>query len=80
MKIAILGAGLAGCELALQCASKGCDVFLYEAKPDKKDATLYATNLPGELVCSNSLKSENEGAPSFLLKEEMRMMHSFLLG
>ena len=79
MKIAILGAGLAGCECALQCASKGCDVTLIEAKPEKKDYSLYKTDLPGELVCSNSLKSENEGAPAFLLKEEMRIMHSFLL-
>ncbi|MCK5808016.1 methylenetetrahydrofolate--tRNA-(uracil(54)-C(5))-methyltransferase (FADH(2)-oxidizing) TrmFO [bacterium] len=79
MKIAILGAGLAGSELALQCASKGCSVVLFEAKPDKKDSSVYATPLPGELVCSNSLKSENEGTPAFLLKEEMQMMHSFLL-
>jgi len=79
MKIVILGAGLAGCEASLRLADKGFSVELIDCKPDFLNSDVYKSELPAELVCSNSLKSETSSTASFLLKEEMRIMGSFLL-
>ena len=78
-EIKILGAGLAGCEAALWLANQGVQVHLYEQKPlhfspaHQKDGV-------AELICSNSLKAERLDSASGLLKEEMRLMGSSLLG
>ena len=49
----IIGAGLAGCEAAWQLAQAGCDVNLYEMKPQRFSPAHHSENL-AELVCSNS--------------------------
>jgi methylenetetrahydrofolate--tRNA-(uracil-5-)-methyltransferase len=78
MPIKIIGAGLAGCEAAWQCAQRGISVELYEMRPVKSTAA-HQTDKFAELVCSNSLKSESENTAPWLLKEEMRRAGSLLL-
>jgi methylenetetrahydrofolate--tRNA-(uracil-5-)-methyltransferase len=77
-RIKIIGAGLAGCEAAWQCARLGVDVELYEMRP-KKSTPAHLTDKFAELVCSNSLKSESENTAPWLLKEEMRRCGSLLI-
>ncbi len=77
-KIKVIGAGLAGPEAALQAASLGCEVTLYEMRPTRSTEA-HQTSDFAELVCSNSLKSESENSAPWLLKQEMRRAHSFLL-
>ncbi|HZU31140.1 MAG TPA: methylenetetrahydrofolate--tRNA-(uracil(54)-C(5))-methyltransferase (FADH(2)-oxidizing) TrmFO [Candidatus Angelobacter sp.] len=77
-KIKIIGAGLAGCEAAWQCARHGVEVELYEMRP-VKSTPAHQTDKFAELVCSNSLKSESENTAPWLLKEEMRRISSLLL-
>ncbi len=79
MKIVILGAGLSGSEAALQFAQNGFSVELIDCKPHFLNEEVYSEPSPAELVCSNSFKSESPSTASFLLKEEMREMGSFLL-
>ncbi|HEU4416508.1 MAG TPA: methylenetetrahydrofolate--tRNA-(uracil(54)-C(5))-methyltransferase (FADH(2)-oxidizing) TrmFO [Candidatus Angelobacter sp.] len=78
MRIRIIGAGLAGCEAAWQCAQQGLRVELYEMRP-AKSTPAHQTDKFAELVCSNSLKSESENTAPWLLKEEMRRVGSLLL-
>ena len=78
MKINVIGAGLAGCEAAMQIASAGVPVRPYEMKPNKKSPA-HKTNYFGELVCSNSLKAMRVESAAGLLKEEMRRLNSFLM-
>ena len=77
-KIKVIGGGLAGPEAALQAASLGCDVTLYEMRPHRSTEAHETANF-AELVCSNSLKSESENSAPWLLKQEMRQAGSFLL-
>jgi methylenetetrahydrofolate--tRNA-(uracil-5-)-methyltransferase len=76
--IKIIGAGLAGCEAAWQCARRGVEVELYEMRP-VKSTPAHQTGKFAELVCSNSLKSESENTAPWLLKEEMRRAGSLLM-
>src|SRR5256885_10155738 len=76
--ITIVGAGLAGCEAAWQCARRGVKVTLYEMRP-VRNTPAHQTSEFGELVCSNSLKSESENTAPWLLKQEMRRAGSLLL-
>lgn len=78
MYINVIGAGLAGCEAAMQIASSGIKVRLYEMKPHKKTPA-HHTDMFGELVCSNSLKAMRVESAAGLLKEEMRRLDSFLM-
>lgn len=78
MYINVIGAGLAGCEAAMQIASRNIKVRLYEMKPHKKTPA-HHTDLFGELVCSNSLKAMRVESAAGLLKEEMRRLDSFLM-
>ncbi len=78
MKIHIIGAGLAGCEAAWQCARRSLEVELYEMRP-VRSTPAHQTDKFAELVCSNSLKSESENTAPWLLKEEMRRAGSLLL-
>jgi methylenetetrahydrofolate--tRNA-(uracil-5-)-methyltransferase len=79
----VIGGGLAGPEAALTAARLGCDVDLYElraivdGKPRLTPA--HQTTEFGELVCSNSLKSESPNTAPWLLKQEMRRAGSALL-
>ncbi len=78
MTIKVIGAGLAGCEAAWQCAHQGLSVELYEMRP-LKSTPAHQTDKFAELVCSNSLKSESGNTAPWLLKEEMRRAGSLLL-
>lgn len=76
--ITVIGGGLAGSEAALQLASRGIKVRLYEMRPQKPTGAHHTNNL-AELVCSNSLGSfDSVSAPS-LLKEEMKLLNSKVL-
>ncbi|HTS48985.1 MAG TPA: methylenetetrahydrofolate--tRNA-(uracil(54)-C(5))-methyltransferase (FADH(2)-oxidizing) TrmFO [Bryobacteraceae bacterium] len=77
-RIRILGGGLAGCEAAWQIARAGLDCTLIEMRPMRSTAAHKTAQL-GELVCSNSLKSESENSAPWLLKEELRRLDSLLL-
>ena len=78
MKIRVIGGGLAGPEAALTAARLGCEVDLYEMRP-VCSTPAHQTSDFGELVCSNSLKSESENTAPWLLKQEMRRAGSPLL-
>ena len=78
MYINVIGAGLAGCEAAMQIAKRGYEGHLYEMKPKKKTPA-HKSDLFGELVCSNSLKAKRLESAAGLLKEEMRVLGSFLM-
>ena len=77
-KINVIGAGLAGCEAAIQIANSGIMVDLYEMKPEKRSPA-HKTDLFAELVCSNSLKAERVNSAAGLLKAEMRKFSSVCL-
>jgi methylenetetrahydrofolate--tRNA-(uracil-5-)-methyltransferase len=83
VRIRVIGGGLAGPEAALTAARLGCQVDLYEmravidGKPRLTPA--HQTTEFGELVCSNSLKSESPNTAPWLLKQEMRRAGSALL-
>lgn len=79
MKIEIVGAGLAGCEAAYFLASRGAEVTLTDCKP-AAFSPAHASPLFSELVCSNSLKSNDVyGNACGLLKEEMRLLGSLFM-
>ncbi len=77
-RIEIIGGGLAGCEAAWQAAEQGCWVTLYEMKPEKFSPA-HSSELLGELVCSNSLRSNSLELAVGLLKEEMRRLNSLIV-
>jgi methylenetetrahydrofolate--tRNA-(uracil-5-)-methyltransferase len=83
LKIRVIGGGLAGPEAALTAARLGCEVDLYEmrAMVDGRPrlTPAHQTIEFGELVCSNSLKSESPNTAPWLLKQEMRRGRSALL-
>ncbi len=76
--ISVLGAGLAGCEAAFAAAERGVKVKLYEMKPHKYTPAHHAPTF-GELVCSNSLRSDAPSNAIGLLKSEMREMGSLIM-
>lgn len=76
--IQIIGGGLAGCEAAWQAAQRGCQVELYEMKPTRFSPA-HESELLGELVCSNSLRSNAPDTAVGLLKEEMRRLYSLVI-
>jgi methylenetetrahydrofolate--tRNA-(uracil-5-)-methyltransferase len=74
----VIGGGLAGAEAAYQLARRAVAVELFEMRPvTRTDA--HATDDFGELVCSNSLRSNLLTAPAGLLKEEMRRLGSLVI-
>lgn len=76
--VTVIGAGLAGCEAALQSARFGVPVRLYEMRPHTKTPA-HQTGDVAELVCSNSLKSEEVENAHGLLKAELNTYGSLLL-
>ena len=76
--VAIIGGGLAGCEAAWQAAKRGVRVTLYEMKPQRYSPAHVSPDL-GELVCSNSLRSNSLENAVGLLKEELRRLGSLIL-
>lgn len=77
-KINVIGAGLAGCEAAWQAAERGVKVELWEMKPEKKSPAHHSDTF-AELVCSNSLRSNDVTSGVGLLKEELRRMGSLIM-
>lgn len=76
--VKIIGAGLAGCEAAWQAARLGAQVELYEMKPHKFSPAHHSDGF-AELVCSNSLRSNQLNNAVGLLKEEMHRMGSLII-
>jgi len=76
--VRIIGGGLAGAEAAWQLARRGVAVELYEMRP-QRSTEAHAGNHLGELVCSNSLRSDLLSAPAGLLKAEMRRLDSVIV-
>src|SRR5205809_5504922 len=77
-RIHIIGGGLAGTEAAWQIARRGFGSVLHEMRPVRPTAA-HQTSRLAELVCSNSLKSEQAASAPWLLKEELRRLDSLLL-
>ncbi|MBZ5606115.1 MAG: methylenetetrahydrofolate--tRNA-(uracil(54)-C(5))-methyltransferase (FADH(2)-oxidizing) TrmFO [Acidobacteriia bacterium] len=77
-EIHIAGGGLAGCEAAWQIARAGGRAVLHEMRPERQTPA-HKTARFAELVCSNSLKTEQENAAPWLLKEELRRLGSLLM-
>ena len=76
--ITVVGAGLAGCEAAWQCAGRGLPVALMEMKPLRRTPAHRSDDF-AELVCSNSLRGDRLENAAGLLKEEMRRLNSLIL-
>ena len=75
----IVGGGLAGSEAAWQIAERGVPVVLHEMRPGRTTAAHHTGNF-AELVCSNSLRSDDrETSAVGLLHEEMRRLHSLIM-
>lgn len=77
-EVTVLGAGLAGSECAWQLAKRGIKVKLYEMKPGKMSPA-HKSPYFAELVCSNSLRSDELSNAVGLLKAEMRKMGSLIM-
>ena len=76
--VIVIGAGLAGCELSVQLARRGIPVELWEMKPHKRTPAQRSDGM-AELVCSNSLRSDNPENAVGLLKAELRALQSPIL-
>src|SRR6266571_4786343 len=77
-EITVIGGGLAGSEAAWQIARLGAKVRLYEMRP-VQSTPAHRTDRLGEIVCSNSFKSDQPYNASWLLKEELRKLGSILI-
>ncbi len=76
--VTVIGAGLAGCEAAWQLAQRGIPVTLREMKPQKSTPAHHSADF-AELVCSNSLRSDQMENAVGLLKEELRRLDSLII-
>ncbi len=79
MRVTIVGGGLAGCEAAWQAARQGVDVDLYEMRPQRSGPAHVTGNL-AELVCSNSFRGAALENAVGLLKEELAVLGSLIIG
>ncbi len=77
-EINVIGGGLAGVEAAWQAANSGAKVKLYEMRPVRKTPA-HRTEQLAEIVCSNSLKTDEVGSAPYLLKEELRRGNSLVM-
>jgi methylenetetrahydrofolate--tRNA-(uracil-5-)-methyltransferase len=77
-EITVIGGGLAGVEAAWQAANAGVKVRLFEMRP-VRPTPAHRTDRLAEIVCSNSLKSDEPGTASYLLKEELRRGGSLVM-
>ncbi|NCB74745.1 MAG: methylenetetrahydrofolate--tRNA-(uracil(54)-C(5))-methyltransferase (FADH(2)-oxidizing) TrmFO [Clostridia bacterium] len=77
-KVTVIGAGLAGCEAAWQLAERGIKVRLVEMKPNKMTPAHHSGDF-AELVCSNSLRSDELANAVGLLKQELRELGSLIM-
>lgn len=76
--VTVIGGGLAGSEATWQLAKRGIQVDLYEMRPNKLTPAHKTGNF-AELVCTNSMRSNQLSNAVGLLKEEMRQMDSLIL-
>ena len=76
--VAVIGGGLAGCETAFALAQRGVAVTLFEMKPEGFSPAHSSPDL-AELVCSNSMRSDDPGSAVGLLKQEMRELGSLTM-
>ena len=76
--VTVVGAGLAGSECAWQLAKRGIPVRLYEMRPERFTPAHHTADF-AELVCSNSLRSDELSNAVGLLKAEMRRMDSLIM-
>jgi methylenetetrahydrofolate--tRNA-(uracil-5-)-methyltransferase len=76
--VTVIGGGLAGCEAAFQLAARGIDVTLHEMRPTVPGPAHSSADL-AELVCSNSLKSQDPATASGMLKTELRLLGSLIM-
>ncbi|PYS87450.1 MAG: methylenetetrahydrofolate--tRNA-(uracil(54)-C(5))-methyltransferase (FADH(2)-oxidizing) TrmFO, partial [Acidobacteria bacterium] len=74
----VIGGGLAGVEAAWQAAEMGANVRLFEMRPVLQTPA-HRTDKLAEIVCSNSLKSDEPGSAPYLLKEELRRGGSLVM-
>jgi methylenetetrahydrofolate--tRNA-(uracil-5-)-methyltransferase len=77
-KVNVIGGGFAGVEAAWQAARAGAPVRLFEMRP-VKETPAHRTDKLAEIVCSNSLKSDEFGSAPYLLKEELRRAGSLVM-
>ena len=77
-EVVVIGGGFAGVEAAWQAAENGARVRLYEMRPVRQTPA-HRTEKLAEIVCSNSLKSDEPGTAPYLLKEELRRGGSLVL-
>src|SRR6185503_3778728 len=77
-KVNVIGGGLAGVEAAWQAARAGAQVRLFEMRPVSQTPA-HRTDKLAEIVCSNSLKSDEPGSAPYLLKEELRRASSLVM-
>jgi methylenetetrahydrofolate--tRNA-(uracil-5-)-methyltransferase len=77
-KVNVIGGGFAGVEAAWQAARRGAQVRLFEMRP-VTNTPAHRTDKLAEIVCSNSLKSDEPGSAPYLLKEELRRAGSLVL-
>ncbi len=77
-EINVIGGGLAGVEAAWQAAETGAKVKLYEMRPVMQTPA-HRTESLAEIVCSNSLKTDEVGSAPYLLKEELRRGKSLVM-
>ncbi|HJR07902.1 MAG TPA: methylenetetrahydrofolate--tRNA-(uracil(54)-C(5))-methyltransferase (FADH(2)-oxidizing) TrmFO [Pyrinomonadaceae bacterium] len=77
-EVIVIGGGFAGVEAAWQAAQRGARVRLYEMRPVRQTPA-HRTEQLAEIVCSNSLKSDEPGTAPYLLKEELRRGGSLVL-
>ena len=77
-EVVVIGGGLAGAEAAWQAAQAGARVRLYEMRPVRQTPA-HRTDRLAEIVCSNSLKSDEPGTAPYLLKEELRRASSLVM-
>jgi len=77
-EVVVIGGGLAGAEAAWQAARFGARVRLFEMRPVRATPA-HRTDRLAEIVCSNSLKSDEPGTAPYLLKEELRRAGSVVL-
>src|SRR5918996_3406413 len=77
-EIIVIGGGLAGVEAAWQAAEAGARVKLFEMRP-VRPTPAHRTDKLAEIVCSNSLKSDEPGTAPYLLKEELRRGGSLVM-
>src|ERR671929_735115 len=77
-EVVVIGGGFAGVEAAWQAARAGARVRLYEMRPVRATPAHHTDKL-AEIVCSNSLKSDEPGTAPYLLKEELRRARSLVM-